>query len=97
MTSTFGEIWRDSGSIEDGIVICLSDEHSSKVFPSISVTDGGIEICSSDEQPEKTELPISFSEDGCSNVTSVNDEQLLNAYQVIFVTEEGMVTDRRRK
>ena len=60
--------------IDDGIVICVSDEHSSKAEFPIEVTDDGIAICVNNEHPEKAEDPIEVTEDGIVNVICVSDE-----------------------
>ena len=41
-------------SIDDGIVICISDLHALKAEGPISVTEEGIVICDNNEHPEKT-------------------------------------------
>ena len=43
---------------DDGIVICVSDEHSEKTLHLIEVTDDGIVICVNDEHFSKTHSPI---------------------------------------
>ena len=40
-------------SIDDGIVICVNDEHPEKASFPIEVTEEGNVICVNDEHPEK--------------------------------------------
>ena len=64
-------------SIDDGIVICVNDEHPQKAFLPIEVTEEGIVICVNDEHPSKAYLPIEVTEEGI--VICVNDEHLQKA------------------
>ena len=69
---------------EDGNknVILFIDEHSSKAYWPISVTEEGIVISVNDEHPQKAHSLISVTEEGI--MISVNDEHPLNAYLWIF-------------
>ena len=64
-------------SIDDGIVICVNDEHPLKASLLIEVTEEEIVICVNEEHPEKALSPIDFTEEGI--VICVNDEHLLKA------------------
>ena len=59
-------------SIDDGIAICVNDEHPKKAPFSIEVTEEGIVICVNLKHPEKAQYPIEVNEEGI--VIWVNDE-----------------------
>ena len=64
MILTLDGIFRSSILIDDGIVICVNDEHSSKRRFPISITDERISICFNDEHFWKTPHPIEVTDDG---------------------------------
>ena len=72
LTFVFDGIPRLFLSIDDGIVICVNDEHPSKALSPIEVTDDGIMICVNDEHWEKEWYPIEVTDDGI--VICANDE-----------------------
>lgn len=55
------------------------------------MTEFGISILFNEEQPMKVKKSILSNEAGCSNIISVNDEQLVNADCSILLTEDGIV------
>ena len=55
---------------EEGIVICVNDEHPEKAYSPNEVTEERIAICANSIQPKKAEYPIEVTEEGnviCSN------------------------------
>ena len=69
---------------EEGISICVNDEHLEKEQSPICFTEEGIVTCVNDEQPEKAQYPIEFTEGGI--VICINDVQLLKVYLKIEFT-----------
>ena len=49
---------------EEGIEICVNDEHSIKAYSSIEVTDEGIVICVNDKHSLKASFSIDIIEGG---------------------------------
>ena len=76
-------------SIDDGIVICFSDEHSTKTLCPIEVTDDGIMISVSDEHLAKAAIPIEVTDDGI--VISVSDEHSEKAKFPIDFIDDGIM------
>ena len=76
---------------DDGIEICLNNEHRLKEFSPIEVTDdeSSNATCVSDEQSMKTLFPIEVTDDGI--VICFNDEQFLKEFSPIGVTDDGIV------
>lgn len=66
---------------DDGIVICLSDEHPSKEYFPIEVTDDWIVICM---------ILIKVINEGFSNSTSVNDLNLSKVFHSIVSIDDGI-------
>ena len=56
-----GNAWLLISVTEDGIVICVNDEHSLKAESPIEVTEDGIVICVNFLQSLKHSVSISFS------------------------------------
>lgn len=69
----------------------LKDEHSSKAFFSIEVTEGGIDIDTSDMHAKKERESIDFIKEGVSNVILFKWLQRAKAFSPIVVTEDGNV------
>ena len=65
--------------------------HSLKHESPIEVTDDGIIIFSKEAHPLKVDFPTDNTEEGCSNVTSVNDEHKLNVRSSIFSICFGII------
>ena len=78
-------------SIDDGIAICVNNEHPEKALFLIEASEEGIVICVNDEHPEKVESPIEVTEEGMSNVICVNDEHSEKGESPIEVTDDGIV------
>ena len=81
--------------IKEGRMTDFNDLHSSKILAPIKTTDEGISICTSDSQFINAQSCIWVNEDGDSNVILLNDWQLINAFLLIFFTEEGMTISLR--
>ena len=73
---------------DDGILMEVSDGHSSKALFSILSTDEGRSILTRLEHPQKAPSPMIFTEDGI--LIEVSDEQPAKASPLILSTDEGL-------
>ena len=76
--------------IDEGIEICVNEEHSPNENP-IDVTDDGVSkvICTNDEHPVKAESPIEVTDERIE--ISVNCEHPERAKNPIDVIDDGFV------
>ena len=73
---------------EEGIVICVNDEHPLKALFPIEVTEEGIVICVNAEHPLKAKSPNSVIKEGID--ICVNDEHPSKALVPIVVIDDGI-------
>lgn len=81
----------NDGNKEGKKVISFSDVHSLKADSSIIFTDDGISIFWRELHFSKALLLITETEEGSSKWTSFKEEQLLNAFSPINLTDEFIV------
>ena len=80
---------------DEGIKICVNDEHPLKVLFPIKVTDEGFsnDICESNEHPLKALFPIEVTDEGID--IRVSDLQLINDSSSIQLTVFGIIISLR--